>query len=417
MRRDDRGTGRLPREPVRSRREPGPQSGSWRTYLAVTGPLLLIVITLVGGIVWYNAKQASELVMAHAERLMTETSQTVTERLRLLYDPVYAIVGLSSHVEELTAPIEPERARKGGYHGLTLMLRGLRLYPQIRSLYVGFENGDFFMATHLAGENAAALHATLGAPAQAAFATEFIFTDTNGQRLVRWFFLTNDGDIIASRDDPNSTFDPRQRPWYAAARPSDTVEHSDLYIFASTGQPGFTLSRRVGTPIRGVFGADIAASDIEHFLRDLKVTPSSKTFIFTRSGEAVIFPDDPRMAAVAKTTRADATTIALPKLADFNDPVMSALFAQFKTVGNQNYTVAGRDYIGRVIEIPALYGRDQLLAVMVPLAEIAKPVIAMRNDVLFRSIVILVLVLPLYTVLLVRWVDRRLTAGASRRTG
>lgn len=45
---------------------------------------------------------------------------------------------------------------------------------------------------------------------------------------------------------------------------------------------------------------------------------------------------------------------------------------------------------------------------MVPLDEIEEPVIAARNEALFHSIVVLLLVLPLYATLIIGWIDRRL---------
>jgi positive regulator of sigma E activity len=72
------------------------------------------------------------------------------------------------------------------------------------------------------------------------------------------------------------------------------------------------------------------------------------------------------------------------------------------------YDVAGRTYIGRVVEIPPRYGRDQLLAITVPVDEIEKPTIDIRNDTLLYSIAFLVFALPLYVILVVAWIDRRL---------
>ena len=196
-------------------RQPEPRSPTWRIYLGITGLLMLIVIALVGGIIWLNAKKMSDLMVADAERLMIETGGKVTERIRLLYDPVYAIVGLGSHVSDLTAPLKPENAPSGGYPGLFLMLRGLRIYPQIMSLYAGFENGDFFMITHLAGENAPKLRAALNAPPEAVFANEVVMAEPNGDRLVRWIFLTEDGSVISAQQPIAATFDPRQQHvWY-----------------------------------------------------------------------------------------------------------------------------------------------------------------------------------------------------------
>ncbi len=155
---------------------------------------------------------------------------------------------------------------------MALMLRALRIYPQILSLYVGFDDGDFFMVTHIAGEKIAALRGALQAPPEAVFANEIVTSDSDGQRNPRWVFLDEDGTVVGRRDKA-PPFDPRERPWYAAAKRSDIVEHSDLYIFASNGEPGFTLSRRFGGPTPGVMGADLAAVDLANFLRESSESP------------------------------------------------------------------------------------------------------------------------------------------------
>jgi hypothetical protein len=70
-------------------------------------------------------------------------------------------------------------------------------------------------------------------------------------------------------------------------------------------------------------------------------------------------------------------------------------------------------YVGRVVEIPPRYGRDQLLAVMVPIDEIERPVIEARNEAMVRSILILLLILPLYATLVCR-LDRPSTRAPCR---
>ena len=50
-------------------------------------------------------------------------------------------------------------------------------------------------------------------------------------------------------------------------------------------------------------------------------------------------------------------------------------------------------YIGRIVEIVARYGRDQLLAIAVPIDEIQRPIIELRNRTLFYSIAFAVFVL------------------------
>ena len=67
--------------------------------------------------------------------------------------------------------------------------------------------------------------------------------------------------------------------------------------------------------------------------------------------------------------------------------------------------------IGRVIEIPPHFGRDQLLAMIVPIDEIEKPITEIRNQTLLYSVAFLLFTLPLYD--LGRRLDRSASQGPS----
>jgi adenylate cyclase len=381
----------------------------WPTYVGITGLLLLILIALAGGIIWYNSAKSNELALAATKRLMKEEEHKIIERIKLLYDPIYAIVSIGAMVPSLTSPEigHDPRAQK-------LMLRALRFHPQIQSLYVAFDNGDFHMVTHIVGDKSAALRNALQAPGDAAFAVETISGGTGGGRQAQWSFLSEDGAVIGRRDPTPTTFDPRRRPWYDATRRSDVVEESDLYIFASSGEPGFTLSQSFNGPTPGVIGADLAAVDLADFLRGQKITESSTAFIFTGKGAVVAAPNLslPNLSLLtAKPSHIERTMAMLPKLAELNDPVIAGLIAAYRNgqmAGTRQYDVAGRPFIGRVVAIPPRYGRDQLLGIMVPIDEIQAPIAGIRNETLLYSCAVLVFALPLYVTLVVVWIDRRL---------
>jgi adenylate cyclase len=384
----------------------------WQYYVGVTALLLVMVVALTGGIIWYNSKKTNQLAIAAAQRMMLEVGDDISNRIRLLYDPVYAIIGIASLVPELTSPAIEEDP-----HAISLILRVLRIYPQIMSFYVGFDNGDFFMVTHVASENGAALRNTLHAPPDAVFANEIISVDATGARKTRWVFLGEDGTVVGRLDPVPAEFDPRQRPWFDAAKRSDTVERSDLYIFASSGEAGFTLSRSFAGPPAGVIGGDLAAIDLARFVRDQRIAPSSAAFIFTKTGEVIALPDPER---IAKAVRSDGRAmVAPPKIGYLNDPMITGLVAAYDNggmSGTRVYNVAGRTYVGHVLDIAPRYGRDQLLAIMAPLDEIEKPIGEIRNQTLLYSIAFLVFALPLYVTLVVAWIDRRLE-GRIRRPG
>ena len=398
------GQSRLRAEPTRSGTTSPGQGSVWPAYLGITVLLVLLVVALAGGIIWYNLHKSTELIVAGAERQMVETGDKILDRIKLLYDPMYAIVGIASQAPDMKALLADN-----GRIGRPMLLRMLRFYPQILALYVGLDNGELFSVYHIATESRARFRSLLGAPENAAFANRVMTTRDDGARVEHWVFLDNEGVEVGHTDSVAATFDPRQRPWYGPALHSDHVELSDLYIFVMNNEPGFTLSRSFRAAVPGVFGADLAAMDLSDFLKGQRITPGSLSFILTRSGQIVAYPDQTRIAEILPHD--GQTMVALPQLSELKDPVAAGLLTAYRansTSGTFVYDVAGRSYIGRVVEIPARFGRDQLLGIAVPLDEIEAPIVAVRNQTLFYSVAFLVLVLPLYVTLIVALIDRRL---------
>ena len=377
----------------------------WPAYLGITALLVLIVVALAGGIIWYNMRKSTELMVAAAERQMVETGDKISDRIKLLYDPMYAIVGIASQAPNIKALLTDNNA----HLGMPILLRMLRFYPQILSLYAGFDDGGFFGVDYIGGESRTRFRRFFKAPDNAAFWNRIVTPREDGVRVERWVFLDDDGVEIGHHDVGATDYDPRARPWYGPALHSNHVEMSNLYIFFQNNDPGFTLSRSFHGDPSGVFAADLDAMDLSDFLNKQRITPGSLSFIFTRSGEIVAYPDQARITALVPP--GGDTTVTLPHLSELKDPVADGLFAAFRessTPGNLMYAVAGRSYIGRAVEIPARYGRDQLLGIAVPIDEIQRPAIELRNQTLFYSIAFLVFALPLYVTLIVFWIDRRL---------
>jgi uncharacterized iron-regulated membrane protein len=69
---------------------PAPQP-LWHYYVGITAWLLVMVVALTGGIIWYNSKKANKLAIEAARRMIQEAGDDVTNRIKLLYDPMYAM--------------------------------------------------------------------------------------------------------------------------------------------------------------------------------------------------------------------------------------------------------------------------------------------------------------------------------------
>ena len=74
----------------------------------------------------------------------------------------------------------------------------------------------------------------------------------------------------------------------------------------------------------------MAATDLSDFLSKQRITPTSLSFIFTRSGEIVAYPDQARMAALVPT--GGDIMVALPQLSQLKDPVAAGLFEAYRVM-------------------------------------------------------------------------------------
>ena len=291
---------------------------------------------------------------------------------------------------------------------MALIIAGLRHYPQLFSLYVGYDNGDFDMVTRVDGQGRSDARKTLGAPDAAVFAHETIRVGSDGVRRASWSFLDDSGAQIGQQPAADAGFDPRLRQWYRLAHDDDKVHRSDPYIFASSQEIGITLSRKLDGASSGVFGADLAVREVSRFLAEKKISSSSQTFLFNIHGEIIAYPDDSKIQRAIKNEQE--STLVPTTIASLGDPVIAALYEAMQKQGDERMLrldVNGRAYLSRVVPIMRQLGEADYLGMVVPVDEIIAPINHLRTETLLYSLAVLLLVLPLYVTLVFVWLDRR----------
>ena len=375
-----------------------------RIAVLIATLLVLTVVVLVGGIIWYNFAKSTALSVVTAKRLLQESGDATLRRVELFYEPVVTIVALGSRVPQLS-----EMSARDKEERLALVLTGLRRYPHLFSLYVGYENGEFDMVSRIGGAERSDARRALGAPDAAFFAHEIIRLDSAGGRHAEWSFLNEAGAQIAERtaSEP-AAYDPRVRQWYRLAQADDKVHRSDPYIFASSQEIGITLSRKLDGSSVGVFGADLAVRDVSNFLAEKKITPSSLAFLFNDRGEVIAYPDQSKIQRIIRN--AQESTLAPTTVASLGDPVLSALYeAARKQDGPfmMPLEIDDREYLSEAMPIMRQFGEASYLGMVVPVDEITGPIDRIRRDALVYSVAVLLLVLPLYVTLVFVWFERR----------
>jgi diguanylate cyclase (GGDEF)-like protein len=147
----------------------------------------------------------------------------------------------------------------------------LAVMPQMTGIFVGFEDGGFVFVNR---ENPG-------------YRSKRIAT-SGERRSVEIVYYDQTFHAIDTERPTNDDFDPRARPWYSLASPSDHVEWTDPYVFFSSGKPGVTAARAVHRDGRtvAVVGVDVELSGLATFLDHLSVAQAGEAFVV--SGRSIV---------------------------------------------------------------------------------------------------------------------------------
>jgi serine phosphatase RsbU (regulator of sigma subunit) len=122
-----------------------------------------------------------------------------------------------------------------------------------------------------------------------------------------------------AREDDQSDYDPRHRPFYVLAKEQGTLAWTPPYLFFSRPIPGISCVIPVKTAsgaLRGVFSVEFDLNALSQFVSALAVSEHSRVFVFT--------PDQTLLAHPNQRGLAGAKGGAMLTLADTGDPLVDA---------------------------------------------------------------------------------------------
>lgn len=263
--------------------------------------------------------------------------------------------------------------------------------PQLYSLYFGYPNGDFLQIIPLAGNPK--LHASLRAPHGARYALRRI-EETGGRRLERWRFLDAGRRVLADSPPKIATYDPRKRPWFAAAAQVDGTLRSRPYVFSSTGTLGLTLSRRVRGAQPAVFGVDMTLEALSRFLAREKVGPSGTLFIFDADGTVLGHPDPAKTSLAGPDGKP-----ALATVESLGDPRALAVLQRLRAGGDKGFglsplRVDGVEYLAEARPLDALGPGQEFLALVLRPDDFTKQLARTRDHSLLFALLLTLFAVP-----------------------
>lgn len=420
------------------------------TILSLSVVISVVIATSVAG---YNYVKEEELAREMAEVQLSEMSDTVILETRRIFEPAISVVSLMDKIEGTAV-----KPRLHSHPAAQLMMDSLERYPQLLSIYMGFDDGDFYQAVSFQGENSNTREA-LQAPREAMFglrtvrlletyspAASAVLPDRmvkkesgrepvsrSGQRpddvmissvpqaspvsgatqrwrrIEMWVWLNAQRKIVGARTERNATYDPRNRPWFALANANSGAVMTDYYTFAESQSLGVTVAHRFDGQIAGVIGVDMTVQSISLFLKQERASDNGLVFMFTEDGKLSAYPDPLRVVHVS----AEAVPAITPVYLDsFDDPVAArvyALFRQDRSPRLREFTVDGKRWLVRFSLIPSPMSKKGYVAVAAPLTDFTSSMDRVRLESLAFALGVIICMIPVIMIIS-RRISRPLSA-------
>lgn len=251
-------------------------------HISVLFTLLLLFTGVVLGL--FNYQQTSRLIFSSSSTLFERIQHDVQRDLDSTYRPIRHLLSLLALHPATEADTLDERLEM-----LPLFVQALRDNPKLASIYLGYEDGDFFMVRPLRSDM---LKQRFNAPDKAAYQ---VWAIDRGSAGTDSDYLFYDGSLnqLSRRQKLSEPYDPRQRDWFKRARGDGGQITTAPYLFFSTQEIGTTLARRSG--LTTVIGADLTLDDLSATLANHRVTPNSQVVLADNDGNAVAYPESSRL--------------------------------------------------------------------------------------------------------------------------
>ena len=375
------------------------QSG-WKPKLGViigvvlaSAVLFSSVAIIVVAIVNYRST-----VLGVSHSLMVQLAERAQERVQAFAQPSREVTEtLRVRLEEGLTPI-------GDIDRLEVELFSLmKVFEGVDALNYGDDQGRFVM--------------TWRQP-DGSVSSKLIWREGESRR-VTWRHRTPSASVSQVKEEveaPDDQYDPRGRPWYIGAAQLKQAFLSEVYVFWSSRQPGFTFSQPLldGEDVRGVVSADKRLQSFSVFLRRLELGRTGRAMIVDSKGRLIASPDA-KEAVLDAGTNADALP-TLRLLSQSHDPAFASLAgeASFQALlkgdvdtTTLNFDVDGESFVAVVRPIHLESDRDWLIVIAIPEDELLEDVRATGLETLLIASVLVALAL-LFSVLLARWINRSL---------
>jgi HD-GYP domain-containing protein (c-di-GMP phosphodiesterase class II) len=353
----------------------------FKYWLLATTTALVLVLTSLFLLTVFG--KFTRLAEENAQERFTLITQYATARIESLVKGVAQLVLMqgSSDPSVFTegASINPDGL-------VSLFMTSLENDVNVYSHYFALGNDEFVQVIGVRSDSK--IIASLKAPAGTHFAVRRIIQSE--QRAEYWQFLDIHRGLLSERTT-ETAFVPSTRPWYQGAAKENQLFITAPYLFASTGEPGLTVSAPL-PGASGVIAADIDLGDLSRFLGTLALTGNAAILILDNQNQVLAFHgngSDYRGLNIPALTPIDSTDHPILRSLGSSPTGDLTKILNIETQGKQRQFI-----VTDQLSNPVLPVSFRIVSVA-PLADFVGPVEQARKGVLMVTGAILLLLFPL----------------------
>ena len=352
---------------------------------------IALILVLGGAVIWNNHVGTTHLMLQTADERFERIADRTRQQLGNLFTPVAITVDLLAWQQLTRATSLDERL-----NSLPYLREALAQSAHLSALFIGYDDGDFFLLRPLSVDSP--LRQTFNVPEPARYLVQSIERDESGATTGTFLFYDESLNVLRRELRPDYVFDPRQRPWYQGARDQVHRIYTEPYLFFTTREVGATLARHATTGT-AVVGADLTLREISAVLAASRFLPSAQLALFDDRYQVVAYPEPERLLRQEPGDRLRQAT-----LSELNEPVLTDLESRLRDPDQRAAWLRPDGFVldsgnqiwrGQVKILTLQSGKPLYLALAVPKNELLADAVRIRNQSILITIGLVLLALPM----------------------
>ena len=342
--------------------------------LALTGPFIVQILAVVGVVGTLSFRNGQRAVNDLASQLLREVTARVENRIQTFADTPFQFLQINLGAAQSGKLDLNNLSSLGDY-----FWHQTQITDAVPYVYFGNERGDF-----------------VGVWKESETLTTLRYRDQSTAPNRNIYELNEVGD----RETLNrvQAYDPRSRPWYAAAIQAKGPTWSPVYVFFDPPSLGITHSIPIYNEVEdllGVMAIDLTLADISDFLQSTNVSESGVVFIIEQSGEIIAssVTEAPFIETDSEEQRLSATE-SRNLLVRATAADLRSRFGGFDQIQDSEQLTITLNRDRQFVQVQPFqdpYGLDWLIVVVVPESDFMAQIYASRRITILLCLTALVI--------------------------